>query len=529
MSRQFTIAPLLDHQTANLRPSFPPVIQPQNAPLPLSPNKWSHSHHKLLSTAGSAEIGAAQAVVDSELARDDTASLSKLQLRLTNSELGNKIQATEELKQRLDDAVSRLSEQSELVSAELVEVDASFSKHEATHEALREVQRLRLTRPKTERVLDAVEHEMKLFTRDLQSTLYPPRLKKLLGVKDAIQKQLHQISEDAARKGIAMKVDATCLDSKAPSKDVRQFLPKQDPQSKPAGRAAAFDAVRVTPSSHRSEASQSTRAWVASAMKMLQKCNKTIEAASQLCQACQEYRSSRQDIAGAGRTRLVEVILSSLQDLQQATDELRAGEAEIEKDLAADQAEIRELQGSIPELQGPLELAEARLMKRARRPVPERVRDSAEKALETEAQGLRLSLAKLRSKQKKLEANCGRLMSLKKEIQVDVENKKETIAIMNQCVKLLETVADNPSERAPSVDQKIAALQKTLRSKMRTCGQVFYAGDQNCDNRLSLDEFGKGLAMMGVREMPSVIRMLFEAYDSDKDGFVYYEDLQSLV
>eukprot|EP00656_Telonema_subtile_P001000 TRINITY_DN10476_c0_g1_i2.p1 TRINITY_DN10476_c0_g1~~TRINITY_DN10476_c0_g1_i2.p1 ORF type:complete len:443 (-),score=133.59 TRINITY_DN10476_c0_g1_i2:34-1362(-) len=438
---QFIIAPQVDHQTANLRPSFGAVIEPQTTPILLSPRNWSDSHQKLLATAESHECGAVQAVVDSELARDDTSALSKLQLRLTNDELGNRINATEELKGHLEDAVARMQAEAARIAEEVEELTSRFNQHESTQACLREVQRLRLTRTKSERVMDSVEHELKLFNRSLQAILYPPRAKKLLAMNDVLSQLLEQVSEDAARKGIAIQVDNTCLDSQAPKAAVKQLVSKAA-KNKPAAKAQ-FDSVRVTPTKQRG-GNQSTHAWVTTTMKILQKCNKSLKDSTSLRAAAEDYRDAHVGIYGDGCDRLEQALRVCIQQLEQATEELLAGKAEIDKDLEADRVEIAELVASMPALQAPLELAEARLIKRARRPVPERVRDSAEKALDNEAQTQRLSLAKLRGKQKKLEANRGRLLNLKKEILNDVALKKETLAINEQC---LQTVVDHQASQ----------------------------------------------------------------------------------
>jgi len=463
-------------------------------------------------------------VVGSEITRDDSMLLQTLQFKFSNDELGNKIQATEELKQLLQHALDTVQAEAQNVQLEIQAMEATHSKHEASIDALGRVKDIRGQRPHRERVLDSVDHTSKLCLRELQSTLYPPRLKKLSATLDNLKNLARMLEEDVDRKDLAMKVDSQVLEA---NDDPRKAVtPRPRSTAAPVRqRLKAFDAVRVTPTRQRSTP-KTTRAWVQSALQLLHKCNKQVSVAADLRSKCVEYRSSRTDVAEAGRERLINEIRASMHELDEALNELAAGEAEIDKDLSADEAEIAELVESIPQLQAPLSLAENRLMKRARRPLPERVRDTAEKALHAEVQSLGISLAKLRTKEKKLMDNLGRLENLKKEIQQDRACKKKAMQIHQKCITFLSECG---SVEAVDTDAKLSALQKVLKQKLRTSSQVFYAGDKNFDNKLDLEEFNRGLSMMGARVAPADVRLLFESLDKDNTGFLEWDELQAMI
>ena len=68
-----------------------------------------------------------------------------------------------------------------------------------------------------------------------------------------------------------------------------------------------------------------------------------------------------------------------------------------------------------------------------------------------------------------------------------------------------------------------------LKQKLRTSSQVFYAGDKNFDNKLDLEEFNRGLSMMGARVAPADVRLLFESLDKDNTGFLEWDELQAMI
>ena len=83
--------------------------------------------------------------------------------------------------------------------------------------------------------------------------------------------------------------------------------------------------------------------------------------------------------------------------------------------------------------------------------------------------------------------------------------------------RVIETTAARPSKESAAplhADPRVSALQRKLRQKHRTASELF-ACDVNRDDRLNLEEFSQGIAMMGVRPLPSPadMRALFEAYD----------------
>merc|ERR1712166_736666 len=466
---------------SNLQNSFPLVISPPQSIKPLSPVEWGAAHNKTLCLAESGECRAVQAVVDSEIARDDSQYLSELQLKFSNNELGNRIQVTEELKQLLDGQLGVLSIEEAAVDNEMAELQKTVGEHEAGVALVAQLQQLRSKRPGSERVLDSVDHQIKLYLRDLQSSLYASRVKKLLSVQQQLHKLRAQMEQDVRRKGAAIQVDATVLESKQPSQAIKSLTAAATQQ--PSSRAIKpFDAVRVTPGRPRT-ANKTPKAWVASALKLLHDCQARVKAAGQVRKQTKDYRCSRNGIGGTAKSRLCDAINISI-----------------------------------------LELAENRLRQRARRPMPERVRDSAEKALENQVQSLGLSLAKLRSKQKKLEGNRTRLSKLKTEIVQNVGYKQEAVAINQTCLDILQLDAIQLEDQTATTS--VEQLSALLKSKFRTNGQLFYASDA-VDDKITLKGFGRGVAMVGLQITPAATRQLFQTFDTNFDGYIEWQELQA--
>merc|ERR1712166_444212 len=507
---------------SNLQNSFPLVISPPQSIKPLSPVEWGAAHNKTLCLAESGECRAVQAVVDSEIARDDSQYLSELQLKFSNNELGNRIQVTEELKQLLDGQLGVLSIEEAAVDNEMAELQKTVGEHEAGVALVAQLQQLRSKRPGSVRVLDSVDHQIKLYLRDLESSLYASRVKKLLSVQQQLHKLRAQMEQDVRRKGAAIQVDATVLESKQPSQAIKSLTAAATQQ--PSSRAIKpFDAVRVTPGRPRT-ANKTPKAWVASALKLLHDCQARVKAAGQVRKQTKDYRCSRNGIGGTAKSRLCDAINISILELTDRLTDLMAEALEIQKDLDADHAELEQLHTMIPELKGPLRMAEDRLRQRARRPMPERVRDSAEKALENEVQSLGLSLAKLRSKQKKLEGNRTRLSKLKTEIVQNVGYKQEAVAINQTCLDILHLDAIQLEDQTATTS--VEQLSALLKSKFRTNGQLFYASDA-VDDKITFKGFGRGVAMVGLQITPAATRQLFQTFDTNFDGYIEWQELQA--
>jgi len=63
---------------------------------------------------------------------------------------------------------------------------------------------------------------------------------------------------------------------------------------------------------------------------------------------------------------------------------------------------------------------------------------------------------------------------------------------------------------------------------MRTGGQLFYAADSGClDDKITLEGFGRGIAMCGLKISPASTRKLFESFDVDYDGFITWHELKA--
>ena len=74
-------------------------------------------------------------------------------------------------------------------------------------------------------------------------------------------------------------------------------------------------------------------------------------------------------------------------------------------------------------------------------------------------------------------------------------------------------------------------LQKRLRKRGKTLGELFHAADTNRDNKLNFDEFSRGETMMGIRPVPphTEMRALFDLWDSDNDGWLEWHELQRVL
>lgn len=86
-------------------------------------------------------------------------------------------------------------------------------------------------------------------------------------------------------------------------------------------------------------------------------------------------------------------------------------------------------------------------------------------------------------------------------------------------------VSEPPGRAA---EEQMVQLQQQLARRAVTDGQLFAAADENRDNKLNMAEFEKGLSMMGVRPMPgpAELQSLFEMYDTDRDGWIQWKELQ---
>jgi len=332
---------------------------------------------KLMQNAETRECAAVQAVVDGEIARDDAQRITQMQRQFTNGELGQKIMATEELKQFLEDSLAMVETEESLLAGEIVELGQMERSHLACLAVLQNIQAIRQNRPKQELVRDTVEHEFRKQINNLNGSVCRPRIAKLEGV----QKELRAIRDDL-QNDIKMKAKALAVDDQALRTNKIKNVPRI-PYSPP-------------------QSLKSPKTWLQSAVNKIKKCNKHCQFAQGLRNKSVEYRRVRcAEVDSWNRNLLVEL-------LQQCVGELEAFQVtlidrlyEVEQDMAADLQEAVDLQRSIIEHEGPLHLAEDRLRQRFRRPKSERVRDSAEKALEQEVDRLGMALAKLAAKKKK--------------------------------------------------------------------------------------------------------------------------------
>ena len=73
----------------------------------------------------------------------------------------------------------------------------------------------------------------------------------------------------------------------------------------------------------------------------------------------------------------------------------------------------------------------------------------------------------------------------------------------------------------------VASLRAALYRKHVTTGQLFSMGDADRSDNLTLMELKRGLAMCGVRPVPSDVEMthLFESFDLNHDGTLSFKEL----
>jgi len=120
----------------------------------------------------------------------------------------------------------------------------------------------------------------------------------------------------------------------------------------------------------------------------IKKCNKHCQFAQVLRTKSQEYRRVRcAEVDSWNKTVLVELLQQCIAELEAFQVTLIDRLYDVEQDMAADLQEAVDLEKAIIEHEEPLHLAEQRARQRYKgRPKSERVRDSAEKALEQEVE-----------------------------------------------------------------------------------------------------------------------------------------------
>jgi len=419
--------------TCERRSAFPELesLRSQNpmAVVPTSPDRWCSASMKLLQTAETRECSAVQAVVDGEIARDDAQRITQMQRDFSNSELGQKISATEELMQFLSDALALVETEERLLAAEIVELAKMERSHLACLTVLQNIKAIRQNRPKGELVRDSVEHEFRKQINNLNGSVCRPRIAKLEGVQKELRAIRDDLQNDITLKAKALAVDDQVLrTSKVRTTPLRNFSPPQSLTS--------------------------PKTWLQGAVNKIKKCNKHCQFAQGLRNKSIEYRRVRcAEVDSWNKSVLVELLQQCVAELEAFQVTLIDRLYEVEQDMAADLQEAVDLQNSIIAHEEPLHLAEERLRQRYRRPKSERVRDSAEKALEQEVDRLGMALAKLAAKKKKILANREKLKGVKDDIEANVVLKQQAVDVNLTCLYVLQhTDWEQAKEMAQSLD-----------------------------------------------------------------------------
>ena len=238
----------------------------------------------------------------------------------------------------------------------------------------------------------------------------------------------------------------------------------------------------------------SPKTWLQLAVNKIKKCNKHCQFAQVLRAKSQEYRRVRcAEVDSWNKTVLVELLQQCIAELEAFQVTLIDRLYDVEQDMAADLQEAVDLEKSIIEHEEPLHLAEERIRQRFRRPKSERVRDSAEKALEQEVDRLGMALAKLSAKKKKILANREKLLSVKQSIEVNVVSKQKAIDVNLTCLHVLQ-----------HMDWEAAKQQAQ-----------------------ALDTDGDGL--VSHDEILALVKECVPTRDADKDGDISHEEYLDYV
>jgi len=280
--------------------------------VPTSPDRWCSDSMKLLQQAEARECSAVQAVVDGEIARDDATRISHMQLTFTNGELEQKMMATEELKQFLEDSLALVETEERLLAAEIIELDRMERSHLACLAVLQNIQAIRKNRPKEELVRDSVEHEFRKQINNLNGSVCRPRITKLEGVA----KQLRSIRDDL-HDDIKLKAKALAVDNQVFSTSRVKNVPRN-----PKIPAQSLKSPKV---------------WLQSAVNKIKKCDKHCQFAQGLRSKSQEYRKVRcAEVDSWNKAVLVDLLQQCIAELEAFQVTLIDRLYEVEQDMAAD-------------------------------------------------------------------------------------------------------------------------------------------------------------------------------------------------
>lgn len=370
-----------------------------------------------------------QAVVDGEIARDNAERVTAMQQKFTNGELENKMMATSELKMFLEESLAFIETEERLLVSEIIELGKMERSHLACLAVLQHIKSIRMNRPAEELVRDSVEHEFRKQINNLNGSVCRPRIAKL----EEVQRNLREVRDDL-HKDIRLKSKALAVDNQVFSTTRVAVVPR-NPESPPRSL-------------------KSPKVWLQTAVNKIKKCNKLIQFAQGLRSKSQEYRSVRcAEVDSWNKTLLVDLLQQCIAELEAFQVTLVDRLQEVEQDMAADLQEAVDLEKSIIQHEEPLHLAEERLRQRFRRPQSERVRDSAEKALEQEVNRLGMAIARLASKKKKILANREKLLQVKTDIEGNLVMKQQAIDVNLTCLHVLQHMDwEAAKEQAQALD-----------------------------------------------------------------------------
>jgi len=77
----------------------------------------------------------------------------------------------------------------------------------------------------------------------------------------------------------------------------------------------------------------------------------------------------------------------------------------------------------------------------------------------------------------------------------------------------------------------VSVFKRRLHQARVTVGQLFGMMDEDRSDRITFCEFCKGVALAGVRPVPSPLesKMLFRSFDQGRDGFINYAELSHII
>jgi len=174
-------------------------------------------------------------------------------------------------------------------------------------------------------------------------------------------------------------------------------------------------------------------AWSGTSSELISFAEDVCATAQRLTFKSANIRAARAGIEEEGRQRALAALNKRLQETHNLAADLNARIQQVDADIQADQNEKLALEAAVDDKIPALELAKSRLNARVSRPGMERVRDVAERALESEVNDLTRSIEELTLSRDRVMANLARLCASKEQLEADLADKSVALQIDEQC------------------------------------------------------------------------------------------------